>query len=169
MAIEQWKDIDGYEGIYKISNFGNVLSVKNNKLRAIHLDKDGYCRVMLCKNGRKKSSIVHRLVANAFIPNLENKPQVNHKNGIKTDNRLENLEWVTNSENMKHAFLTGLKKYTNECREAHKKFRKLTDEQVEKIRYFRKAFGWGPHRLSKVMGIPASSLNGILYYDCYKF
>lgn len=69
---------------------------------------DGYLGVVLCKNGKTKLIAVHRLVAMHFIPNPENKPQVNHKNGVKNDNAAENLEWVTQSENMKHAVKTGL-------------------------------------------------------------
>jgi len=106
--MEVWKNIEGFEN-YEVSDLGNVRNVKNNKLLKGCKDKDGYLISTFRNNKIKKVLKFHRLVAIAFISNPENKPQVNHINGIKNDNCVDNLEWCTNSENQKHAHITGLK------------------------------------------------------------
>lgn len=125
---EIWKDIDGYEGLYQISDLGKIKSLQRwkpnhnqtgftgtfklleEKILKPKVDRKGYLFVELHKNGKSKHYKVHRLVAKAFIPNPDNKPQVNHINGNKTDNKKENLEYCTNYENQKHAWLIGLQK-----------------------------------------------------------
>lgn len=109
MDTEVWKDIPGYEGLYRVSNTWKVESLNYNhtgKSKILKFNKIncGYLLVQLYNLNWKKVFLVHRIVAFTFIPNPENKPEVNHKNWVKTDNRLENLEWNTYSENLKHAY-----------------------------------------------------------------
>ena len=106
---EVWMPIKGFERIYDVSNFGNVRNAKGNMLKPFPIHQ-GYLVVDLCRKGKKTHHRLNRLVAEAFIPNPENKTEVNHKNGNKTDNRAENLDWTSKSENMIHAYKTGLQK-----------------------------------------------------------
>lgn len=139
-----WKYIEGYENIYKISTRGQIMSVERQvfcirnksystikeKILKPQITTDGYLRVMLCKNKIKTQHSIHRLVASNMIHNPENKPHINHKNGIKSDNRVCNLEWCTPKENIHHAWETGL---SNTIGLKNGKG-KLSDEQVLAIR-----------------------------------
>lgn len=122
--VNIWKDIEGYEGLYQINELGEIKAFERTSIggfgavnfRAEHimkknLGRNGYLTVRLSKNNKGRTELVHRLLAKSHIPNPSNKPCVNHKNGIKTDNRIENLEWVTYSENNKHAIDNKLKLY----------------------------------------------------------
>lgn len=102
--MKKWKNvtIPNYEELYMVSTDGEVYSVRNEKTLKPKLSKAGYLRVGLANHGKIKMVGVHRLVALAFIENQENKPTVNHINEIKTDNRVENLEWATNAEQNVH-------------------------------------------------------------------
>ena len=108
--MEIWKDIKGYEGMYQASNLGQIKSLKLKKEKILKQCKNehGYLVVNLCKNGKWKTCRVHRLIADTFIPNPENKPCVNHINGQKDDNNIKNLEFCTYSENMFHAYKNNL-------------------------------------------------------------
>lgn len=122
-ADEIWRDIKGYEGLYQVSSLGRVKSLERKiktknkygemyrivpeKILKTNMIHKGYLQVKLC-NQEQKNLLVHRLVAEAFIPNVENKDQINHINGIKTDNRIENLEWITGKDNIQHAMEIGL-------------------------------------------------------------
>jgi len=104
--MEEWKDIIWFNWLYQISNKWRVKSLKfwRNKILKPHHNIKWYMIIWLSKNSKKRNYILHRLLLKSFIPNLEYKPQVNHINWIKDDNRLENLEWSTASENLKHSF-----------------------------------------------------------------
>jgi len=126
--MEIWKDIKDYEGFYQISNFGRIKSLQRykqnhsklqlvpEKIISVHKqyrkNDNEYLNVVLNKNSKEKNKFVHRLVAQAFLENYDEKLQVNHKNGIKYDNRVENLEMVTQSENIRHS-IDVLKRKTN--------------------------------------------------------
>lgn len=107
--MADWKDIEGYEGLYRVSSCGQIYSIWKKGLKKLQDDKDGYKKVTLYKNGKSKCIAVHRVVAMNFIENPSNKPYVNHIDGNKANNRIENLEWCTQSENELHAHNTGLK------------------------------------------------------------
>lgn len=112
--VELWKDIEGFEGLYQVSNLGRVRSyfregTKGGIIKQFIINR--YPKVHLFKDGVGKFIYTHRLVALAFIPNPENKPQINHINGNKYDNRAINLEWATSQENIQHAIDTGLRKF----------------------------------------------------------
>lgn len=119
------KDVIGYEGLYIIDNLGNVVSLPKYQGRRIHNKykilkpklsiKTGYLEVYLSKDGKGKSFLLHRLLAIHFIENPKNLKSVNHINGIKTDNRLENLEWCTKQQNTKHAFDNNLGNFKNDA------------------------------------------------------
>jgi hypothetical protein len=121
---EVWKDIEGYESLYQVNQLGEIkrlpyiqphpyrighsMHFKERILKQSN-DKDGYKIITLWKNNKSKTYRTHRLIANVFIPNPNNKPEINHINCIKNDNRLQNLEWATKSENCKHRDLNELR------------------------------------------------------------
>lgn len=106
METEIWKDIVWYEWLYQVSNMGNIKGLWNWKEKILKRwkNKDWYLYIGLYNNWIRKTFKIHRLVALTFINNPENKKEINHINWIKTDNRLENLEWCTRSENIIHSF-----------------------------------------------------------------
>lgn len=141
MGEEVWKDVIGYEGLYQVSNLGIVKSLRRvdvlgrtvkERIKKPSLNKNGYLHVGLYKNGIHKNCYIHRLVAEAFIPNHNNLPQVNHINAIKEDNSLVNLEWVMQSENIRHAYDNGLIKHSSREGESNSNS-KLTEKQVIEI------------------------------------
>ena len=134
--MENWKTIPGFED-YSVSDQGRVRrdtdynSTKSGKILKPQLNKSGYQQITLNLNKKRVTSRLHKLVALAFLPISDETLQINHKNGIKLDNRLENLEWCTGSENVKHAMNIGLIEPT---RGSSHKSSKLTEDQVLEIR-----------------------------------
>lgn len=184
---ETWKDIKGYEGLYQVSDKGKVRSLDRNvrrngntykslkgRLIKQHKYDNGYLFVTLSKNGKYKQFLVHRLVGVAFIENNEQKPEINHKNEIKTDNRVENLEWVTRRENVIYG--TQLKRgvmHRNQSGENNPMFGRTGDlnPQSKKVYQFDKDGNlikeWGSIKLvRKTLGYNESGIrqaaNGVL-------
>lgn len=132
MNNEIWKNIKSFPN-YIISSYGKIYNTKTNILLTSRDNGHGYLYVDLYKNSKHKRYYVHRLVANTFIPNLENKKEVNHIDGDKNNNSVSNLEWVTSSENSRHAWKNNLVHSTLKHKEASKRnLRKITKEQYEK-------------------------------------
>lgn len=139
--MRNWKSVNNYNGLYEVSNDGHIKSLPKIKFcrggRYITLERllrksvvNGYEKVLLYNNGNRKMISVHRIVAEAFLSNHNNCSQVNHINGIKTDNRVENLEWCTPQQNVIHAHKTGLiplKIYTSEEKKA------LSESKMKKV------------------------------------
>ncbi|MBR3499726.1 MAG: HNH endonuclease [Selenomonadaceae bacterium] len=128
---EQWEDIPNYEGIYQISTFGRVKSFCGGvcKILKPQFVPKGYLRIELNLHGKAKKFFIHCLVARTFIPNPENKPQANHRDGVKLNCHVSNLEWATGAENQRHALQIGLRLFGEEHPDA-----KLTEKQVVYIR-----------------------------------
>ena len=104
--IEIWKDVKDYEGLYQVSNLGRVKRVKTGRVLKPSKHTEGYSMISLYKNSIKSTKKIHRLVAQAFISNTDSKSQVNHIDEDKTNNRVNNLEWVTSKENNNHGTRT---------------------------------------------------------------
>ncbi|MDV4025591.1 endodeoxyribonuclease [Elizabethkingia anophelis] len=169
--MEEWKDVIEYEGLYKVSNTGKIMScerivnspkgkriVKSKILKSI-ITSTGYPRVHLSKEGAKNKVSVHRIVAIAFIDNPDNKPQVNHINGIKTDNTVGNLEWVTSLENISHSWNTGLSKAKKSEDSSNCKLNTSTVLEIKKL--LKESNGKNQLLLAKQFGISQATISMI--------
>ena len=159
---ELWKSLEEYKGI-KVSSIGRIWKAANKSrkeriLTEFPKDKDGYCRCSVQKiNGTWTSKPVHRLVAKAFILNPENKQTVNHIDGDRTNNKVENLEWVTPKENVIHSFRFGARK---RCKQVPKKTL-LTDFQISQINKLRELYT--VNQIAKLFNIEYQSLKNIIH------
>ena len=190
--MEIWKWVNGYEDRYEISNFGNIRSyymgrgaqkgipakmakklkgrggqilTKISKPRKTQLNKYGYRYVHLMKNKITKQKLIHRLIAEAFIPNPDSsKSFVNHKNGIKNDNRIENLEWCTLKQNTQHALKNGLMPVGEKSYMA-----KLSNSQVQRIRLIREISPkMSYEKIGKLFGASFSTVHQICRHLSWK-
>ena len=160
------KDVCGYEGLYKVDENATVFSLRNNKLLKRMMFPSGYEYVHLC-NGKGKTKLfrVHRLVAETFIPNPNNLPEVNHKDGDKLNNNVKNLEWCTNLENMRHSVETGLRNIKGENNPSAK----LTVKDVVNIRkeYIPKSKEFGTVALARKYGVTNVMIGKIIRNECW--
>lgn len=124
------KDIKGYEGEYAITSCGKVWSYKNKKFLQLRFGNHGYLVVTLCKDGNSKTFLVHRLVAEAYIPNPDNLPQVNHKNEVKTHNWINNLEWATAKYNINYGTRNKRASKKVQCIETGEIFNSVTEAAI---------------------------------------
>ena len=167
---EVWKDISGYEGLYRVSNLGRVKSLRRyvpckNGVRVVRervlrpsVHRDGYLKIELRKNAIGEHPMIHRLVALAFIPNPDNKTQVNHIDGIKRNNSVDNLEWCDQSENQLHAYKNGLQK---PLKGEQVKTSKLTEENIYQIFELSKQ-GVEQYNLAERFNVNQSTISRIL-------
>lgn len=177
--MEEWKDIKGYEGFYQVSSFGNVRSLDRKIIRDDKQDfknkvwtykgqilkpflgsKKWYPSYSLIKNNKHDTRQVHRLVAVAFLDNPQNKPCVNHKDGVKTNNNVVNLEWCTYKENTQHALKNGLT--------PQRPRQKTSDEQIIEIRKRYATGNFTELLLASEYGISFQAISRIVLNQTYK-
>lgn len=178
MSNETWKDIEGYEGIYQVSDMGRIKSMareKRNKwgtfmvgemiMKPI-IDRNGYRTIRLAKEGKQKAAFIHRLVLSAFVRSPGVGDDCNHKDGDKGNNSLSNLEWVSRSQNVAHAERFGLAYHPTGEGSHNAKF---TNEQVERIRgeYEFGVRGKGTCVLAKKYGVSTRTMRRILLGETY--
>lgn len=173
---ERWKIIEEFPK-YLISNKGRIKTINTLEDKKIFTKEDGYVATGLTKNKKEHYKYVHRLVAEAFVSNPNNKGQVNHKNGIKNDNSVENLEWATPSENIRHAIETGLLKYKKKGKEIkNRKFvqgekvhnSKATVEQVIEIRVLYETGEYKQSELAERFDLNYNMIYNIVNRNTYK-
>jgi NUMOD4 motif-containing protein/HNH endonuclease len=155
--VEVWLPIENCPK-YEVSNMGRIRNSVTKRIRKIQVGGNGYCQFGVYCDDKKavKTMAVHRAVAKAFIPNANNKPMINHKNSVRTDNRVENIEWVNGSENCLHAYKNG---NIAACRGVGNPHNKLTEKQVIEI------YGSNEGRkdLAERYGVTISSIDKIRY------
>lgn len=161
----EWRKIAGFDGDYLVSNTGLVRSVKQERRRKLKryfimrpaINSGGYWSCALCKNGISSTHSVHQLVGKAFISNPENKHDINHKDGVKTNNHVDNLEWNTRSENLSHAYDTALRIRPHGLSNGRCK---LSEDQVRTIRV-RAETGESPAKIGKDFNVTHTTVRNI--------
>jgi hypothetical protein len=168
--MEQWKEVAGTNGQYEVSNTGflrthNWKNAKQTRVMKPAMDDRGYMKTIIVVNGKNRNIAVHRLVAEAWIPNPENKSQVNHINFNPSDNRVENLEWCTPKENAMHSYKAGrIKKpvYNDGIRGSQNGMSKLTEDQVREIRQKFKPRIYTREMLGREYGVAPSTIKDVI-------
>lgn len=148
---EKIKDIAGFEGLYQVTTLGRIWSMRRKKFLTFFSEKKGYLTASLRKDNKEHYLSLHRIIGKAFIPNPENKPQINHKNGNKLDNRISNLEWCTARENIQHACNTGLNKV----------FKIHTDDKYKICKAYQTGI-FSQKRLAKIFNISQPGISYIV-------
>jgi hypothetical protein len=153
--IEQWKPITGWEDLYAVSSLGRFKNTKTGRMRKTQAGTAGYCQIVLTRNRKQTCLMAHRVVAQEFI-GFSDKPEVNHKDGDKSNNHVSNLEWVTSKQNTQHAIATGLWNPVGEANENAK----LSLSNVHWVKYL---LGQGAvaARLAKVFGVQPAAISKI--------
>lgn len=159
----EWRPIKNY-GNYEISNTGKIINLKRSKVLIESVSVYGYCLVTLCQNNIRVSKRVHRLVAQAFIPNPEGKPQINHIDGNKLHNHTTNLEWTTPQENMDHAYET---KLNTSIGEGHGCV-VLTENDVRNIRDSYSKSTVSQAELGRSYGVSRNQIHRIVHRKAWK-
>lgn len=166
---EEWRDIPNFKGLYKISNMGRVkkLILRNSTKEVPSIlnpspNTKGYLQVSLYKDNIPHCKRIHRLVGETFIPNPHNLPQLHHRNDVKADNRVENLMWVTNLENMRLAFASGLFKNRKPSG------RKLNERQVKEIRNLYATGQYSMKEISQLYNMGEAPIQAVIRYKTYK-
>lgn len=176
---EIWKDLKGYEGLYKISSLGKIKSLdrkrycghkgskpqlRKGRILKQHYDYLGYKRVRLSKNSTTKTLTLHRLLAINFIENPYNKPNINHIDGNKSNNSLDNLEWCTQKENSQHAFKTGLSKAR---KGENSNLSKLNENDIKEIRKLHRQ-KMTQTDIAKIFNVSIANISEIVNYKTWK-
>lgn len=167
--IEVWKDVPEYEGLYQASNLGKVRSIRRSGSKGLKLSEQrlrGYLKCWFSKDNKVKSFLVHRVIAITFLPNSENKSQINHKNGVKDDNRVENLEWCSSQDNHAHSRIV----LGKDAKGGKNPNSKLTEREVV---FIRKLFAKYPNITRKFvadcLGVSDVTISDILSFKRWKY
>lgn len=151
---EEWRDVEGYKGQYQVNRNGQVKNQKTNEILVPVLASTGYLYVKL--KGGRFPQFIHRLVAMSFIPNPNNLPVVNHKDGVKINCKVDNLEWCTHSENTIHAYETGLKKRQKRHPRGNQQTHIFQTERIDPFYGYKLT----PHQQKRAITIIRAMLNG---------
>jgi hypothetical protein len=161
---EIYKDVIGFEGLYMVSNFGNVKNSRGKMLKGC--SKKGYIYVHLSKNATYYNYRLNRIVAKAFLPNPNNFTDVNHKDGNKSNNTLDNLEWISHQDNMKHAYANGL--LGGFITSGERPNVKLNEEIVKEIKILLKEGNLSQYKIAKKFNVHRGAISSIAYGHSWK-